>query len=417
MINGADNQRRRQSEEHGKLKGMRTDFLPFSPPQIDEDEIDAVVDALRSGWLTTGPRTQKFADEFKDYIEAPAALAINSCTAALHIALAAWGVGEGDLVFTTPMTFTSTVHVVEHLGATPVLVDVEPDTLNIDPAKLDAEVRAAFARGQRPKVLLPVHFTGHPADLDPILETAAEHGLNVLEDAAHSLPAAYKGRMIGDVAHPSVPRAVAFSFYATKNLTTTEGGMLTGRQAFIDEAKLWSLHGMGRDAWKRYGKGGAWHYEVTRPGFKYNMTDLEAAIGSVQLAKLPKFDALRHDIARRYTEAFSEFPELRPPTSRPEVVHAWHLYTLRLQLDRLTIGRDQFIEELAARNIGTSVHFIPIHHHQFYREKYGYDAEQFPVATAAFRSEVSLPIYPSMTDRDVIDVIEAVRDIAVTHRS
>lgn len=396
---------------------MRNAPLPFSPPQIDGDEIEAVVEALRSGWLTTGPRTQQFADQFRAFVEAPAALPINSCTAALHVALAAWGVGPGDAVFTSPMTFTSTVHVIEHLGATPVLVDVEADTLNIDPVLLEKAVARAFERGDRPKVLLPVHYAGHPADLDPILDTAAAHGLKVLEDAAHSLPARYRGRPIGDVEHPSVERAVAFSFYATKNLTTAEGGMLVGRQDLVDEAKLWSLHGMGRDAWKRYGAGGSWFYEVTRPGFKYNMTDLQAAIGMVQLGKLARFDGQRQSIANRYTDALSELPELLPPTRRAEVEHAWHLYPLRLNLDRLSIGRDRFIDELTARNIGTSVHFIPIHHHRYYAEKYGFDPELFPVATGAFRCEVSLPIYPSLTDADVGDVIEAVRDVVLANRA
>ena len=396
---------------------MRDAPLPFSPPQIDEEEIDAVVSALRSGWLTTGPRTQRFATEFQEFIAAPAVLPINSCTAALHVALAAWGIGPGDTVFTTPMTFTSTVHVIEHLGARPTLVDVEADTLNIDPVLLDKAVTESLEHGERPRVLLPVHFAGHPADLDPILAIAASHGLHVLEDAAHSLPARYRGRPIGDVSHPTVERAVAFSFYATKNLTTAEGGMLAGAPDFIDEAKLWSLHGMGRDAWKRYGAGGSWFYEVTRPGFKYNMTDLQAALGLVQLGKLMTFDERRTAIAAQYTAAFSEFPQLLPPTSRPEVEHAWHLYPLRLRLDRLSIGRDRFIDELTARNIGTSVHFIPIHHHRYYAEKYGFDPELFPVATAAFRSEVSLPIYPSMTDVDVRDVIEAVHDIVAANRA
>ena len=396
---------------------MRSTPLPFSPPQIDDDEIEAVVDALRSGWLTTGPRTQQFADQFREFVAAPAALPINSCTAALHVALAAWGIGPGDSVFTTPMTFTSTVHVIEHLGATPVLVDVEADTLNIDPSLLEKTVGQSFERGERPRVLLPVHYAGHPADLDPILEIAAANGLHVLEDAAHSLPASYRGRPIGDVAHASVERAVAFSFYATKNLTTAEGGMLVGQPAFVDESKLWSLHGMGRDAWKRYGAGGSWHYEVTRPGFKYNMTDLQAAIGMVQLRKLAGFDGLRHAVADRYTQAFRELPELLPPTTRPDVSHAWHLYPLRLRLDRLSIGRDRFIDELTARNIGTSVHFIPIHHHRYYAEKYGFDPELFPVATAAYRAEVSLPIYPTMSDADVADVIGAVRDVVLANRA
>jgi dTDP-4-amino-4,6-dideoxygalactose transaminase len=400
---------------------MRSTFLPFSPPQIDETEIDAVVAALRSGWLTTGPRTQEFSEKFRDRVGAPAALAVNSATAALHVALESWNVGPGDLVFTTPLTFASTVHNIEHVGATPVLVDVDPHTMNMDPQLLADAVRQAFASksstGLTPKVLLPVHFTGQPVDLDPMLDLAAEYGLKVLEDAAHSLPAAYKGHIIGNVDHPTVERAVAFSFYATKNLTTAEGGMLTGSKEFIDEARLWSLHGLGRDAWKRYGKGGSWHYEVTRPGYKYNMTDIAAAVGLVQLDKLDAMDARRQHIAKTYSDAFSECTELRPPGVRPDVHHAWHLYTLRLNLDRLAIGRDKFIDELAARSIGTSVHFIPIHHHEYYAKKYAYDQEALPVATSSYRCEVSLPIYPSMTDTDVNDVINAVREISTANRS
>jgi dTDP-4-amino-4,6-dideoxygalactose transaminase len=400
---------------------MRSTFLPFSPPQIDETEIDAVVSALRSGWLTTGPRTQEFAEKFKARVGAPAALAVNSATAALHVALESWSVGPGDLVFTTPLTFASTVHNIEHVGATPVLVDVDEHTMNIDPQLLRDAVKTAFdtksRTGLTPKVLLPVHFTGQPVDLDPILDLAAEYGLKVLEDAAHSLPAAYKGRVIGNVDHPSVERAVAFSFYATKNLTTAEGGLLTGSQEFIDEARLWSLHGLGRDAWKRYGKGGAWHYEVTRPGYKYNMTDIAAALGLVQLDKLDAMDVRRQHIAKTYSDAFAELPELRVPGVRNDVHHAWHLYTLRLHLEQLAIGRDKFIETLGETyNIGTSVHFIPIHHHEYYAKKYAYDQEALPVATSSYRSEVSLPIYPSMTDADVTDVISAVREITAANR-
>ncbi len=398
---------------------MRETFLPFSPPQIDETEIDAVVSALRSGWLTTGPRTQEFAEKFQRRVGAPAALPVNSATAALHVALESWKVGPGDLVFTTPLTFASTVHNIEHVGATPVLVDVNPDTLNLDPEKLDRAVREAFdsasKTGLTPKVLLPVHFTGQPVDLDPMLELAAEFGLKVLEDAAHSLPASYKGTPIGNVDHPSVERAVAFSFYATKNLTTGEGGALTGSPSFIDEAKLWSLHGMGRDAWKRYGAGASWHYEVTRPGFKYNMTDLQAALGTVQLDRLGAFDSARRAIVDRYSAAFSPKPGLRVPTEASGTKHAWHLFPLRLNLDTLTIDRNTFINELTARNIGTSVHFIPVHRHAFYREKYAFTDASLPVATKMFSEEISLPIYPSLTDRDIDDVIAAVSDIHDRH--
>jgi dTDP-4-amino-4,6-dideoxygalactose transaminase len=265
-------------------------------------------------------------------------------------------------------------------------------------------------------VILPVHFAGHPAAMDEILAAARRFGLAVLEDAAHSMPASFRGDRVGSMSEDDgVERAVAFSFYATKNLTTGEGGALVGSQAFIDEAKLWSLHGMERDAWKRYGAGGNWHYEVTRPGFKYNMTDPQAAMGCVQLDRLEEFDDARLRIAHTYTAEFAGMPGLRTPAERDHVTHAWHLYALRLNLDELTIGRDEFIEELGKRNIATSVHFIPIHRHAFYRDKYGFTDADLPRATKAFTEEISLPIYPGMSRVDVYDVIAAVRDIHDAH--
>ena len=394
----------------------RSQFLPFNPPQVGEDEIEAVTAALRSGWITAGPKTQEFAERIRTFVNAPACLAVNSCTAALHIALAAWGVGPGDVVFTTPMTFTSTVHVIEHVGATPVLVDIDEATMNLDPALLEHAIERCLGAGTgRPRVVIPVHFAGQPAQMDRILAIARRFGLAVLEDAAHALPAEFCGQPVGHIGDEGVERAVAFSFYATKNLTTGEGGALTGSPAFIDEAKLWSLHGMGRDAWKRYGAGASWHYEVTRPGFKYNMTDLQAALGGVQLTRLGVFDARRRAIVERYTEAFSVRPGLRVPTEAAGTKHAWHLFPLRLNLDRLTIDRNSFIDQLTAQNIGTSVHFIPIHRHEFYRNKYGFTDASLPVATKMFSEEISLPIYPSLADDDVDDVIAAVSDIHDRH--
>jgi len=451
---------------------MRSPFLPFSPPLIGEEEIAEVVDTLHSDWITTGPKVRRFEEEFAAFIGAPAALALNSCTAALHVALATLGIGPGDAVITTPMTFCSSIHVIEHVGARPILVDVEPDTLNIDPRKVEAvvtqlahrpqttdcrpqpsavggrpsavvnsgqrsavggreqrsaisgrEQRSAIsgheqrsAVGGRIKAILPVHLYGHPCDMDSLIEIAQEHNLAVIEDAAHALPAKYKGRTIGTSAVGGPPSAVCFSFYATKNLTTAEGGMLTGSPEFIDEARVWSLHGMSRDAWKRYSAEGSWYYEVVRPGFKYNMTDIQAAIGLHQLRKLPQFQARRREIVRRYNEAFSQFEELQTPTERPEVEHAWHLYVLRLNVERLNVSRNQFIEELKARNIGTSVHFIPIHLHPYYRDKYGYQPDDFPVAYREYQRIVSLPLYPRMSDRDVEDVIEAVVEVVKRYR-
>ena len=382
----------------------REKFLPFSPPLIGEEEIAEVVDTLRSGWITTGPKTKQFEREFADSIGAPAALAVSSATDAMLVGLATLGIGPGHQVITTPMTFCSTVHVIEHLGAQPVLVDVEPDTLNIDPEQV------ARAVTPRTRAVMPVHLHGHPCEMDALLDIAARHNLYVVEDAAHALPARYKGRMIG-----TLGTLTAFSFYATKNLTTAEGGMLTGDPDAIDHARIWSLHGMSRDAYKRYSAQGSWYYEVVLPGFKCNMTDIQAAIGLHQLRKLPGFQSRRREIVRRYTQAFSEMEELQVPAERPEVGHAWHLYALRLNLDRLTIDRAEFIRELKARNIGTSVHFIPIHLHPYYREKYGYQPEDFSVAYENYLRLISLPLNLQMSDQDVNDVIEAVSDVINTY--
>ncbi|MGE5553678.1 MAG: DegT/DnrJ/EryC1/StrS family aminotransferase [Betaproteobacteria bacterium] len=380
---------------------MRSTFLNYSPPAISDEEREEVMDTLRSDWITTGPKTRRFEAEFATFIGAPAALALNSCTAGLHTALVALGVGPGDEVITTPMTFCATVNVIEHVGARPVLVDVEPDTLCISPTAV------AEAVTPKTKCLLPVHYAGHPCDLDPLLSVAREKGLRVVEDAAHALPAKYKGRMIGTIGD-----LTAFSFYVTKNLTTAEGGMLTGQPELLERARVISLHGMSKDAWKRYDKGGSWYYEVVLPGFKYNMTDIQAAIGLQQLKKLPAFQERRRAIVQRYNEAFGGYPYFALPVERSEVEHAWHLYALRLNLETLRIGRDQFIEELKVRNIGTSVHFIPIHLHPYYRDKYGFKPNDFPVAYANYLRLISLPLNPRLTDQDVSDVIEAVVDVA-----
>jgi dTDP-4-amino-4,6-dideoxygalactose transaminase len=383
-----------------RAPARRTEFLPFSPPQVGEEEIQEVVDTLRSSWITTGPKTKRFEADFAAYLGAPGALALNSCTAGLHTALAALGIGPGDEVITTPITFTASVNVIEHVGARPVLVDVEPDTLNIDPAAVAAAVTP------RTRAILPVHYAGHPVDLDALHAVARAAGLAVVEDAAHAVPARYKGRLVGSGDNP-----VAFSFYATKNLTTAEGGMLTGAPAFLERARVLSLHGMSRDAWRRYDKGGSWRYEVLVPGFKYNMTDIAASLGLWQLKKLAGFQERRREVARMYAEAFGDEPALELPVERPDVEHAWHLYVLRLRPGALRIGRDRFIEELTARNIGTSVHFIPIHLHPYYRDKYGYPPDRFPVALGNYERMVSLPLHPGLTDDDVADVTEAVLDV------
>ncbi len=398
---------------------MRNTFLPFSPPLIGEEEIMEVVDTLRSDWITTGPKVKRFEQEFATAVKAPAALAVSSCTAALHVALATLGVGPGDAVITTPMTFCSTVHVIEQVGARPILVDVDPQTLNLDPLRVRdalAQLRKSESTIPRVKAIIPVHLYGHPCDTDALLEIASEYGCAIIEDAAHALPAAYKGRPVGSLkADCGVPVLTCFSFYATKNMTTAEGGMLTGKPELLQDARVWSLHGMSRDAWKRYGREGSWQYEVVRPGFKYNMTDIQAALGLHQLRKLPAFHSRRREIASRYNQAFRALGELETPTEHAWASHAWHLYVLRLNPEQLVISRDRFIAELQARNIGTSVHFIPIHVHSYYREKYGYSPQDFPVAYSAYRRMISLPCSPRMQEQDVEDVIEAVTELVREH--
>jgi dTDP-4-amino-4,6-dideoxygalactose transaminase len=383
----------------------RTQFLPFSPPDITEEEIASVVETLRSGWITTGPKTKQFEQEFAAYIGAEAALAVHSCTGGLHVALAAYDIGPGDEVITTPMTFCSSAHVIEHVGARPVLVDIDPETLQMDPAEV------AKAITPRTKAILPVHYSGHPVDMNPIMELARKHNLYVIEDAAHALPTHYEGQMVGTIGN-----LTAFSFYATKNLTSGEGGMLTGKAEDIDRARILSLHGMSRDAWKRYSSTGSWYYEVIDAGFKYNMTDIQAAIGLVQLKRLQEMQDHRYTVVARYNAAFSQIPELQIPIVRPNVQHAWHLYVLRLNTEQLRIDRGQFIEELKKRQIGTSVHFIPIHLHPYYRDKYSWKPDSFPLAYQEYQRMLSLPLNSSLTDSDVDDVIAAVTDIVNSNR-
>ena len=384
---------------------MRKEFLQFSPPLIGGAEIEEVVDTLRSDWITTGPKTRAFESAFAQRLEAPAALALNSCTAGLHTALVALGIGPGDEVVTTPMTFAASVNVIEHVGARPVLADVAEDTLNIDPD----EVAAAIT--PRTRAIIAVHYAGHPVALDALRDLAEAHGLALIEDAAHALPARYKGRWVGSGTNPA-----AFSFYATKNMTTGEGGMLTGDAELLERARVIALHGMSKDAWNRYDARGSWYYEVVLPGFKYNMTDIQAAIGLHQLARLEEFQRRRRQVVAAYQTAFGELDVFDLPVERPEVESAWHLYVLRLRPGALRIGRDQFVEALRERNIGTSVHFIPIHLHPYYRDKYHLRPDDYPVAFRNYERMFSLPLNPRLTDQDVADVIEAVRDVVDHYR-
>lgn len=385
---------------------MRDTFLHFSPPSIGEEEIEEVVDTLRSDWITTGPKVKRFEDEFAEYVDAPAALAVSSATDAMLVGLAALGIGHGDEVVTTPMTFCSTVHVIEQLGARPVLADVEPDTLALDPG------HAAAAITDATRAIIPVHLYGQPCRMDDFISMTSRSNIYLLEDAAHALPARYKGRMIG-----SIGDLTAFSFYATKNMTTGEGGMLTGDKPIMELARTWSLHGMSRDAYKRNSAEGSWRYEVLLPGFKCNMTDIQAAMGIHQLRKLEGFQERRRRIVDIYNTAFADIDGIQIPVERSDSESAWHIYAIRLNLDMLTIGRDSFIEEMKQRNIGTSVHFIPVHIHPYYRDKYGYKPDDFPIAYENYLRLVTLPLNPIMTANDADDVVEAVLDILSRYRS
>lgn len=385
---------------------MRNSFLPYCLPLIGEEEIAEVADSLRSGWVTTGPKVKRFEQAFAGYVGAKHAIAVNSCTAALHTSLAALDIGPGDEVIVPTLTFCATANVVVQLGATPLIVDVDENY------QLSAEA-VCRAITPRTKAIVPVHYAGQACSLREILASAADRGIPVVEDAAHAAGADYEGRMIG-----SHGRAVCFSFYAIKNMTTGEGGMITTNDdALAQRLRLLSLHGMSRDAWKRYTEAGSWHYEVLEPGYKYNMTDIQAALGIHQLRRLDGFIRHRQEIAAMYDSAFSDLPEIVRPPRIPGRNHAFHLYPIRLQADRLQLNRSEFIDELRARNIGTSVHFIPLHRHPFYRERYGYRPEQFPVCEEIYQGLLSLPLYPKMTEGDAADVIEAVRDIVGGHRT
>ena len=381
-------------------------FLPFAQPEIGQEEIDEVVDTLRSGWLTGGPKVQAFEEGIRDVTGASHAVALSSCTAGMHLALLAAGIGPGDEVITTPLTFAATVNVILHAGATPVLADVREDDYNIDVDEIERKITP------RTKALLPVHYGGQPCRMDELQALADRHKLRVIEDAAHAIGARYRGQPIG-----ALTDAAVFSFYPIKAITTGQGGMLTTNDADLaNQVRLLSLHGLSKNAWNRYSKGGSAEYQVLAPGFNYAMTDIQAALGIHQLKRLEAFQARRTHIANQYNALFAGVPELIRPPTRDEIVHAWHLYPIRLQLDRLTINRAQFVEELREHGIGTSVHFIPIHLHPYYRKALSLGPGDFPVTEAIYEGLISLPIYPRMEDASVERVAAAVREIAEAHR-
>jgi len=378
-------------------------FLPFALPEIGDEEIAEVVDTLRSGWVTTGPKARRFEQAFAEFLGDTGlhAIAVNSATAGLHLALEALGIGPGDEVITTTHTFTATAEVVRYLGADVKLVDIDPATLNIDLQALEAAITP------RTKAIMPVHYAGLAVDMDAIADIARRHGLKVVEDAAHALPTTWKGQLIGTHASD----AIVFSFYANKTMTTGEGGMLVTRDADLAaRAKVMRLHGINRDAFDRFtAKVPSWYYEIVAPGFKYNLTDIAAALGLHQLQRLPGFQQRREQIAARYDEALADLPLILPP--RPVNAgdtHSWHLYVVRLA-DDVAVGRDAVIDSLFADGIGVSVHYIPLHLHPYWKERYDLRPEQFPHSQKAYERMLTLPLYTRMTDADVERVITAVR--------
>ncbi len=374
---------------------MNKDYLLFHKPFISEEEIDEMVDTLRSGWLSMGPKTIRFEEEFNKYIGAKKSVAVSSWTAAGHLTLEAFGIEKGDEVIVPTMTFPATAEIVCYFGAKPVIVDVDPDTLNISLEEIQKAITP------KTKAIIPVHYGGQPCDLDEINEIAKANNIKVLEDAAHSLPATYKGKKIGTISD-----VTCFSFYATKTLSTGEGGMIcTNDQELAERCAIMRLHGINRDAWKRYSEAGSWYYEVVAPGYKYNFTDLQASLGLPQLKKVDQMWETRKSIAARYLEGFKDLELITLPTMKNDRESSWHLFPIRLNLEMITKNRAQIIDELKENNVGVGVHFMPVHQHLYYSETFSLDDKNYPVASASFPRLMSLPIYPGMSDHSVEKVI------------
>ena len=382
---------------------IASNTVPFHVPSIGQEEIDAAVEVLRSGWLTTGPRVQRLEKEFAAYLHVPHSIALNSGTAALHLALDAIGLKQGDEVILPTITFAATGEVVTYFGARPVLVDCEPEAFTIDPVAVERAITP------RTRAIIPVHFAGHPCQMDDLLEIAQRHRIHVIEDAAHALPAHYKGKMIGTLGD-----ITCFSCYATKTITTGgEGGFaVTSNSEFAETMRLKSLHGISKHAWNRYAPDGSWRYEILDSGYKYNLTDLAAAIGSVQLEKCDRLHQRRSEVAARYTRWFARQDAFALPDVKSYVTHAWHLYVILVNPDVLRISRDKLLVEMSQRGIGTSVHFIPLHLHPYYHDTWGYSTGMFPIAEDYFERCLSLPIYPGMLDEDVDRITDTLGEIA-----
>jgi len=379
---------------------MPSDFIVFGAPSIERDEIDEVVRCLESGWIGTGPRVARFEKEFAQYKSQPFAAAVSSCTAAMHLSVLAAGIGQGDEVITTPMTFCATVNAIVHAGATPVLADVDPLTMNIGPAEVEARITP------QTKAILPVHFAGRAANMDALTEIAARHRLKIIEDCAHAIETEYHGRKAGTFGDFG-----CFSFYATKNVTTGEGGMvLTRNEEDLARIKMLALHGMSKDAWKRFSDEGYKHYFVVETGFKYNMMDLQAALGIHQLQRVELNWRRREEIWRQYNKAFAGLPVTLPADSEPDTRHAYHLYTILIDEARAGITRDEFLDAMTARDIGVGVHYLSVPEHPVYQDKFGWQPEDYPHAMRTGRQTVSLPLSAGLTDAEVARVIAAVRE-------
>lgn len=378
------------------------EFIQFHKPYISDDEINEVVDTVRSGWLSMGPKVLKFEEEFRDIIGCKEVVSVNSWTAAGHLTLEAYGLKEGDEVIVPTMTFPATAEIVCYFKATPIIVDVDEDSLNISIEEIEKAITP------KTKAIIPVHYAGEPCDMDEINALAKKHNLKVIEDAAHALPAKYKGRKIGTISD-----VTCFSFYATKTLATGEGGMIcTADEDLAERTRLMRMHGMNKDAWKRYSDACSWYYEVVAPGFKYNFTDIQASLGLAQLRKLEQMREMRANLAEMYTANFKDSKFIRIPQTKPDRETAWHLYAIRLNLEALTIDRGQFINELKNSGVGTGVHFMPVHQHIYYKNTFNLDSSKYPVAEDAFPRLISLPLYPGMTEEQVNKVIDVVTGTA-----
>jgi dTDP-4-amino-4,6-dideoxygalactose transaminase len=380
---------------------MNKDFLFFHKPFISDDEVDEIVDTVRSGWLSMGPKTIKFEEAFNSYIGCKKSIAVSSWTAAGHLTLEAYGIRPGDEVIVPTMTFPATAEIVCYFGAKPVIVDVEEDTLNISLKEIEKAITS------RTKAIIPVHYAGQPCDMDEIHEIAKSNNLKVIEDAAHSLPATYKGKKVGTISD-----VTCFSFYATKTLSTGEGGMIcTNDEEIAERCTIMRMHGINRDAWKRYTESSSWYYEVVAPGFKYNFTDLQASLGLPQLKKVDQMWQSRKNIAAKYTQALKDNELLTLHGVKENRDSSWHLFPIRLKLEFLKINRAQLIDEMRKLNVGAGVHFMPIHQHIYYNQTFKLDDKNYPVASSVFPKLVSLPIYPGMQDGHVDRVINVLVDL------